>query len=549
MSSTLDWRRFFNVALAAAAVFMSEELRSEPFEVSRSKLAEIRPFVDQLFRNGLLPAPFCARVAGYQTRYAAREGIQNELLPDIYTLRIRDEHVTPRTFEGIYSGSNREKYAAEDARRIENIKAWRNLVVNAGIFREVPVSASESTGPKVHSELVLTRKGYEAYGWECLEYARAASWEFTNAFKRSRNDGLFGWLVPSYQYTLWVDLIGKPHQWAMSSGRSSAELWRDFPSKGLNDADNRMILSLRAHAQFDVVKEDGRWQIAQRWFSRSMHKKVIANSANDKNRAISRQQDDADLAESAFMKGELVSLTSDGLRQIILSDVAPGFESQVRLHPCHRLPYEYGRQFPGNDPSVFSTRRLPSGQYQLSFTFGKDFPHPDNHFSFQNALEHAKRLVAAGFGRLESWTRPDKKEGVNLVLNEEASAAIEWQTRPDCLSLGTGRIESVWLLQRALPGSQVGDLPFEVAFRGWARVEAPRPGMEKLRAQFPSVRMILDAGYGFQGVLHYRDGKLRVKEWKALLPTFSIGEDAHQCNTGKHKYCGDATTGFQVLRN
>ncbi len=529
--------RSFRSYLLALVLLRPDMVMSQSIpNATREELDSFRPFIEQLFRADLLSpsAPYCATLTGYRTLYAARERIRNDLLPDVFTIWLREQDLKAKSFSDIPPHHGRDQRVASAKARFEYETAWRDLVVRAGLFREISVFPQRTGSDDIRSALVLTRKGYESYGWEwnCLSFARPDSVSIVRAFKEPVQGAYARRLRAPYRFWVDVELLGKPFEWATSHA-AAAGLWDST--------------ALRRTARVKVVSDGGSWRIAQRSFE-AFFAESMASASRAHTPQIANERKDHHAREKAALGGGIAVLTSATIKQVLLDDSldprVQGEHPKLRWEPCHLIPYEYSRRFRGNHHSVFRTSSSSTGRYQIYFPIGRMFAHPDNEFAFINAFEHAKLLAATGLASIEEKSPSDAPPSAVLTLSEVASAAIDRQRNPECISLGTGEIESAWVVPRALPSTESADLPFEVAIRGWVRVDSIRPGLEALREQFPSVRMILDSGYGFEAVLHYVGGVLRVKEWKSLLPTFSVEEKNHPCIKTRGVYCRDEMTGW-----
>jgi hypothetical protein len=134
---------------------------------------------------------------------------------------------------------------------------------------------------------------------------------------------------------------------------------------------------------------------------------------------------------------------------------------------------------------------------------------------YEQSIAVVQRLEKAGLLRAEAFDGEPfpggrKGKGVKYVLSDAAAADLK-PPRNSCLPLGEAKIEEL----RITPPAEHG-----TGFRAWARLEQPRPWTAALAAQFPSVRSVLEHGFGILGTFAPgEDGALRVQ---VQLPVFAL---------------------------
>jgi hypothetical protein len=353
------------------------------------------------------------------------------------------------------------------------------LFTHAGFFTMTETAVNTPAGASHPArEFRLTRKGYEALArpdMACFEYQVNGGVEVVSMDEVPTPERLSGF-GRAYRVRYRLDV-------ARAAGWADSPEFRYIYTKIYNSPNPSAGSGAVAERTF--IYNEGRW-----WDPTEMMQLAYLDSTTLQHPNRSEQVEHARkrLAENApeARAARIAELSSDKLRAALA-----GEKERKHLEPCLDVPLGEADLALG-----FWKKDMPPALVFYDPPRRKDARR-------ESALEFARRLEKTGLARAEPFVDEPapgmpKGKGVRYVLAETATAALD-RERQMCLPLGETKIESLRVVQ-GMPG-QAGP-----TLRGWGRLVNPRPWTERLAAQFPNVRTLLDQGYGLTGTLSGQGG-------------------------------------------
>ena len=364
------------------------------------------------------------------------------------------------------------------------------LFTQAGYFAMADITFKSADGSERPArEFRLTRKGYDAMLRPgCFEYASGASLEITAITEAGVPERLSG--------------MGKAFRVKYRLKPRKVASWADTPefryvySKIYTSPDPQ---ARPPETERIFFNSNGRWldereAMMQLMLDASELRQPQAREMIEKQRATMA----ADTPEKRAKK--VRDLTPDALRSRVLDA-----QRRHQLAPCFDLVRNVDATsvWKKGGPAIFAFYEHPSSRRKKARR--------------ENALELFRRLEKAGLAHAsrfsdQPFTGGRPGAGVSYVLDEALAAALDAR-RGHCLPLGEFKVESIRPV--VIPGTP------GIKLKGWAQLTDPRPWTAALATHFPSVRALVENGYGISGTVRVA-GDQEMIQLQAHVPIFEL---------------------------
>lgn len=368
------------------------------------------------------------------------------------------------------------------------------LFTQAGFFTMMETTIASPDGAvQPAREYRLTKKGYEAMtqsGRPCFEYQSLGSVEIAAVTEIPVPERLSG--------------IGRAFRVKYQLRPAEVARWADTPEfryvySKIYTAPNPGAQALESERVF--FYGNGRWLDEREAMTELAFDAASIRLPEARGRLEQERQ------KNAGNTPEKKAARIGGLRSEMLISKVADEKQRRQLAPCFELPVREADLTRGiwkkDGPPAFVFYDEPTARHDKSRR--------------DNALELLRRMEKAGLARATAFDQEPfpgarKGRGTSYSLDEAIASALDAQ-RAHCLPLGDSKIESIRIV-KAADGQDVG-------LRGWAQVINPRSWTGALAAQFPSVRALLEHGYGVSGTIRF-SGEQEVLQVQAEFPKFAL---------------------------